>query len=297
MKKFLIGYIFLLCSIIINAQSLSVSSFRLLESDLTANTTGTIEKDQNGEVTALIKVVTTQNGFTFDGGALGVVKTIQKPSEIWVYVPKGLKKITISHPKLGMLRDYYFNIPIEAARTYEMVLTSGEIHTIIKQNTNSQYLVVKVTPPEATVELNNEILPTSNGFAQKFVKLGTYDYRIQAQDYHTAAGKVTVDDPNNKKMLEVNLNPAYGWIEIPSHKDYNGAQVYIDNIFVGKIPIKSKNLSSGEHNVKIVKELYYPFSETVVVKDNEITQIVPKLAANYSEVTITVISSWYVSMV
>ena len=86
-----------------------MSSFKLLETDLTANTAGTTERDQNGETAALIKVVTTQTGFSFDGGSLGIVKTAQKPSEIWVYVPRGLKKITISHPQLGMLRDYYFD--------------------------------------------------------------------------------------------------------------------------------------------------------------------------------------------
>lgn len=109
------------------AQTISVSSFKLLETDLTANTAGTIEKDQNGETAALIKVVTTKTGFTFDGGALGIVKTVQKPSEIWVYVPKGLIKITISHPQYGMLRDFYLNIPIEAARTYEMVIEIEEL--------------------------------------------------------------------------------------------------------------------------------------------------------------------------
>ena len=120
MKRIICYSIFILQIIICQAQTISVSSFKLLDTDLTANTTGTMEKDQNGETAALIKVVTTQTGFIFDGGALGIVKTMQKPSEIWVYVPRGLKKITISHPQLGILRDYYLNVPIEAARTYEM---------------------------------------------------------------------------------------------------------------------------------------------------------------------------------
>ena len=41
------------------AQSISVCSFKLLDTDLTANTAGTMEMDQNGETAALIKVVTT----------------------------------------------------------------------------------------------------------------------------------------------------------------------------------------------------------------------------------------------
>lgn len=84
------------CLICLNssAQSISVKSFSLLDTDLTANTAGTIEKDQNGETAALIKVVTTQTGFTFDGGVLGIVKTKQTPGEVWVYIPKGSKKST-----------------------------------------------------------------------------------------------------------------------------------------------------------------------------------------------------------
>lgn len=288
MKKIAIIICLFLCALTFNAQSISVSSFKLLDTDLTANTAGTMELDQNGETAALIKVVTTQTGFTFDGGAMGIVKTVQKPSEIWVYVPRGLKKITISHPQLGMLRDYYFPCIVEAARVYEMVLISGEVQTIVKEKANSQYIVIHVSPANAIVEFDNEVLPTTNGYAQKFVKLGTYEYRVQAKDYHTTAGKVTIDDPNNKKMLEVNLKPAFGWIEIPDNEEYNGAQVYIDNTLVGTIPMKSKELSSGEHNIKIVKELYNPFSQVVLVTDNKTTQLSPILSANYSEVSITV---------
>lgn len=288
MIRFL-SIIFLIINVsICYSQSISVSSFKLLDSDLTANTAGTMEQDQNGDVAALIKVVTTQTGFTFDGGAMGVVKTKQTPGEIWVYVPHGSKKITIKHPQLGVLRDYYYPISIESARTYEMVLVSGTVQTLVKQTSNNQYLVIKVKPSDAVVEVNNEILSTSDGIAQKFVKLGTYEYRIQAKDYHTAAGKVTVDNPNEKKILEVNLQPAFGWIEIPSDTVYNDAQVFIDNKLEGTIPLKSKNFSSGEHSIKIVKPLYNPFSQTVIVKDNETTLVTPNLSPNFSEVTVTV---------
>ena len=49
--------------------------------------------------------------------------TKQQVSEIWVWVPKASRKITIKHPQLGQLRDYFFPTEIEAERTYEMVLT------------------------------------------------------------------------------------------------------------------------------------------------------------------------------
>jgi hypothetical protein len=270
------------------AQTISVASFKLLDSDLTANTAGTMEQDQNGETAALIKVVTTQTGFSFDGGSMGIVKTIRKSSEIWVYIPRGSKKITISHPQLGLLRDYYYPVSIEAARTYEMILTTGSVQTIVKQTANSQYLVLKVSPTNSIVELDNEVLPNSNGVAQKFVKLGTYDYRVKAPNYHTAAGKVTVDDPDNKKVVEISLLPAFGWVELLGNEENKGAQVYIDNALVGTIPFKSQNLPSGEHHIRVVKPMYDSYSQTIDITDNQTTQLTPHLNADFSVVTINV---------
>ena len=86
------------CSVAAYSQKMSVESFKLDETDLTANLAGTTVLDQNGEKCALIKIFTTETGFSFDVGSLGVVKTEQKVGEIWVYVPFGIKKIVLSHP-------------------------------------------------------------------------------------------------------------------------------------------------------------------------------------------------------
>ena len=70
--------------------NIAVASFRLLDTDLTANLQGTSRIDQNGHTCALIKVVTTQTGFTFDVGIMGITDTEQKAGEIWVWVPFGV---------------------------------------------------------------------------------------------------------------------------------------------------------------------------------------------------------------
>ena len=85
------------------SQNINVKSFELLENDLTAITPGTEELDNNGNKAALIKVVTTQSGFSFDCGILGIIKTKYQTSEHWVYVPAGVRHITIKHPRLGIL--------------------------------------------------------------------------------------------------------------------------------------------------------------------------------------------------
>ena len=101
------------------AQGISVVNFKLLETDLTANMHGTRKVDQNGETAALIRIVTKERGFTFEGGSLGIVGTEFKNGEIWLYVPRRAQKITISHQSFGVLRDYYYPISIQGGKTYE----------------------------------------------------------------------------------------------------------------------------------------------------------------------------------
>ena len=127
---------------------ISVKTFRKLESDLDARVHHPLN-DQNGDVCAIIKVVTTQSGFLFDGGTMGIVKTVPKNAEIWVYVPWGIKRLTITHPQLGLLRDYMIPMPIEKATVYELVLISGRVETTVIEEISSQWLVLTPEPANA----------------------------------------------------------------------------------------------------------------------------------------------------
>ena len=117
------------------SQSISVSRFRLLENDLTALNHETQRLDQNGEVCAVIKVVTPVDGFYFDGGSLGIVANVPHAGECWLYVPHHSQKITISHRNFAVLRDYYYDVPIESGRTYEMLIdiNTGVFSNIVAQ--------------------------------------------------------------------------------------------------------------------------------------------------------------------
>ena len=287
MKRGVIFMLLMLIAVVASAQNISVASFRLLENDLTANTAGTIEHDQNGKVAALIKVVTTEQGFVFDGGMVGVVKTKQGVGEVWVYVPQGIKRITIQHPQLGVLRNYDIPISIEGARTYEMVLTTGRVETIVTHAVNKQFVVFNVKPIDAVIELGDEVLTVdSEGYATKSMPYGTYDYRITRANYHTTAGKVTVS-AQGKAEVNVTLRPNFGWIRFEGDSQYHGAHIYIDNERVGQLPFVTDDIKSGEHRVKIVKSLYKTFEKSVIVSDDETTEVDVQLVPNFATVTLT----------
>ncbi len=288
MKKTFSLLVVLLFSTILSAQNIAVKSFSLLENDLTANTPGTIVYDQNGEKCSLIKIETTQTGFTFDVGFLGVVAVVEKPGEIWLYVPEKIHSITIAHPKLGILRDYEFGIQILKARTYLMQLTTGSVVTIVEEKLMKQYLMFRLEQKNAVVEVGGESwIPDANGECRKLLSFGSYDYRVKAKDYHDEVGKVTLDNADETKILQINLRPAYGWIEVKGSGDLSGAVVYVDDEMVGRVPLKTSKLSSGHHNVRIVKDLFRTYVENVVVEDNQTKLLSPTLIGEFSTVSIT----------
>ena len=283
-------FLFLLlgCSMAMSAQNITVAEFKLRESDMTAASLEGRRIDQNGQPAALIRIETTEKGFVFEAGALGIVDSKQETGEVWVWVPRASRKITIKHPQLGVLYDYRYPIEIEAERTYWMKLVTGKVVTTIEEQVRQQYLIFQLTPHDAILEVDDKPKEVSpDGVWQQFVDFGTYTYRVQAPNYYPDAGKVVVDDPNNKKIVTVNLKPNFGWIEVKG-ANLQDASVYIDNALVGKAPCKSEALKSGEHTVKIVKGMYDPYSERVTVRDNETTTLSPTLSADFATVTLTV---------
>ena len=196
MKRTIIAILLALVCVCLHAQELAVTSFKLSETDLTANLQGTTVLDQNGEKCALIKVVTVAKGLTFDVGVLGVRKVdTSHVGEIWVYVPYGVRKITISHPQYGQIRDYVVPENIEKARTYVMQLK------VKKAPDNTQMLTVMYKPQNAIVVIDNKIMKGSNGVVNVKLPIGSHEYQVLAEGYDTENGTVNVKQSSPTKLV------------------------------------------------------------------------------------------------
>ena len=285
MKRTIIILLVNLFCVLLQAQTINVKSFRMLDNDLTANTNGTYELDQNGEKAALIKVVTNQTGFSFDCGSLGVVKTMQKPSEIWVYVPRGVRRITISHPTLGVLRDYDFPVSVEGARTYEMVLTTDQVETIVKHDVGGQYLIMNVSPPSAIVNIDGVEVPVEDGVVTKLITYGKHNYSVSDPYYKEEQGVINMG--KEKLTLNVSLTPNYGLLFISTTPDH-GASVYIDDNLspAGTTPFQTSKLRKGNHNLRIKLALYETKDTTINVADGKSDVVIP-MSPLYGTVEVT----------
>ena len=209
MKKFLLSalMLFALCSVAL-AQTIEVTDFTFNEHDLTALQPGTMVLDQNGDKCALIKIITTVKGFTFDVGSLGVMKTDDKHTgEIWVYVPYGINKITLSHPEYGQLRNFSIPVSIEKGRTYIMKLKTKRLE-------NSNTLTLKYSPANGIVLIDGEMVMGTNGVVEKELSIGEHRYSIVAQGYNQLDGlaKIKAEEPT---VISVQLAPSANSSVVP----------------------------------------------------------------------------------
>lgn len=250
----------------IEAQTLYVESFKLLETDLTANTAGTMKKDQNGDVAAIIKVVTSETGFTFENGMLGIVETVQETGEVWVYVPHGTNKLTIRHQQLGVLRDWSVPITIEKGRTYELRLVSGSVRTIVEQAVTSQYVVFTVNPSNAVVYLDDDgeaHALDSEGQLSMRMPSGNHTYRVSAPSYMPESGAFEVKD--KKVVQSVSLQSALATLTVTAKGD---AEIWINDKLHGNGSC-TVGLESGLYMVEARKKSHRTVSREITLARQE----------------------------
>ena len=238
------------------AQNMKVVQFDELTNDLTANRYGTSKTDENGETAALIKIVTPETGFTFDGGSLGIVAVDQKPGEIWLYVPRRAQRLTISHAAFGVLRNYTYPVPIEGAKTYEMLLDIG----------TGVYATITTPVAKSEVYIDNEFAGTAPIY-NRYLNYGKHTiHAVNGKIEGTVEQYVTPD----KKALAIDVE-----MKDMSHL-YGDVRVLVDNnadiFFLGKrvaSGLWDTQLKEGSYVVETRKANYEDSKTSFTVKRGE----------------------------
>ena len=274
-KRWRILSIAILFSAFVHAQKISVSRFVLAESDLTAQNKSTSVEDQNGDKCALIRVQTTQKGFSFDVGSAGVQKIDDNhDAEIWVYVPFGVRHISIRHPQLGSLVNYYFPINIEKARTYIMEITSDKVFVNYYDDSRKQKLNIKVVPANASFTLNGmNVKLNSEGVASQELSFGTYTYKVVADRYYPKEGQIVINDSVHVQQLIVNdLKPIMGKISV--HTNPYNAEIMLDGVSIPSNTALAPYATQIGHHKLVVRQTGYKTEErNIKVEQDKTTDI------------------------
>ena len=186
--------LFILFAAVSSAQKLTVESFKLAGSDLTAQTQP--RKDLNDRNCALIKVGIGLQGVQFEGGIMGNVEN--KTGEYWVYMPQGNRQLKVKHtnyaPVMVTFADYGVE-KLESNRTYELIITaSGSTQVAQKQR-----LTIRYSPSSATVLVDNKMVKGTNGVAQTTLPVGQHSYIVACDGYESEEGmvKLKASAPSN----------------------------------------------------------------------------------------------------
>lgn len=266
-----------------SGQNLSVKSFYLAEKDLTAILPETKVLDQNNEVCALIKVESGLDGLTFDVGTLGVREVRYEVGEAWVYVPFGVRHITIKHPKLGIIRDYTFSVSIEKGRTYILKLDHPDVGGVF-DSSKHQNVVIQVFPVDAKVEVNGITLKVdSEGKCMQELSYGMHEVLVSAERYYSTHERIQVNEQNS--VFKIDLKPAFGWIQVSGS---GNEKLYVDGKLVSMRPGGRVALDSGHYQIRVEKPLHKPYETNVEIKDNQVCQVAPHFVINYREIEFTV---------
>lgn len=264
----------------VHAQKISVSRFELAENDLSAQNRKTQVLDQNGEKCALIRVQTTQKGFMFDVGSAGVQKIDEDHvGEIWVYVPYGVRHISIRHPELGALPNYDFPIGIRKARTYIMEITSDKVFVNRYDDTRKQKLKIRVVPADAMFTLNGmNVVLDEKGEAEQDLAFGTYTYKVESSRYFSKEGQVVIEDSVNTQQLVIDdLKPIMGQLSV--HTDPGKAEVLVDGKAIpSNSSITPYSLQIGRHKLIVKCQGYKTEEKYVEITQDQTTNVNMKLS-------------------
>ena len=195
MRNILLSFVLLFAAIsTVFAQKLTVESFKLAGSDLTAQTQP--RKDLNDRNCALIKVGVGLQGVQFEGGIMGNVEN--KTGEYWVYMPQGNRQLKVKHanyaPVMVTFADYGVE-KLESNRTYELIITaSGGTQVAQKQR-----LTIRYSPSSATVLVDNKMVKGTNGVAQTTLPVGQHSFVVACDGYESEEGtvKLKASAPSN----------------------------------------------------------------------------------------------------
>ena len=265
MRKILLSIVLLFAAISsVFAQKLTVESFKLASSDLTAQTQP--RKDLNNRNCALIKVGLGLQGVQFEGSIIGSVEN--KTGEYWVYMPQGNRMLKVKHanyaPLMVNFADYGVE-KVESNRTYELVVTASGVVQVEQK----QKLTIRYTPGFATVLVDNKMVKGMNGVAQTTLPVGQHSFVVACDGYESEEGmvKLKASAPSNLQITLTKEATAIqqSVVSQPTVVLQPVAQTPVTNRDDITIPVKDDisidmvRVEAGTFTMGATPEMKYPF--------------------------------------
>ena len=264
---------------VIFADSLDVSGFKHIPNDISA--TRFARYDANDQLCALIKVISDidELGFESNRGIVGDIE--KKGGEYWIYVSPGERRLSIWGRGL-MKYKFVFPLLPKSGKVYQIIVTrKGSVKA---DGFTTGFILLKTEPPGAKIWIDNEYRGLTP--FQQEMPAGFYNYKVEKELFYPEQGNFLVKI-NNTITENVVLKPHFGSLEINTYPD-SGAMIILDGVPTKfKTPHIFDTVSSGNHTVSLVLDLYEPVDSEVTINDNEKSTLNITMKPLFGKITIT----------
>ena len=240
------------------AQELTVKSFVLAPTDITAQTEG--RKDLNGDACALVKI-------SFVGDVADVEGNVIKPlvkrnNETWAFMTqesRQMKVVTKDYLPLMVTFGDYGIEKLQSNRTYVLTLTkpSGAQEPV---DAGGNFYAISVQPKTATLWIDGKPQEvSSDGEYSAMLAYGSHTYKVEAGGYISKSGSFTIGK-GDMTPISVSLVSALATLNVSCPTP--AVSLYVDKKSVGSLPWNG-NLKEGMHLLEVRKDGYRSQQKTI----------------------------------
>ena len=240
------------------AQKLSVESFVLAPTDITAQTEG--RKDLNGDACALVKISFVGDVADVEGN---VIKTlVKRNNETWAFMTqesRQMKVVTKDYLPLMVTFGDYGIEKLQSNRTYVLTLTkpSGAQEPV---DAGGNFYAISVQPKDAKVTIDG-VLQASSSDSEYSAMLayGSHTYKVEAGGYISKSGSFTIGK-GDMTPISVSLVSALATLNVTCPTP--AVSLYVDKKSVGSLPWYG-SLKEGMHLLEVRKDGYRSLQKTI----------------------------------
>lgn len=241
------------------------------------------QRDGNGELFAIVKIVSREagdnlNAYSFD---FNFCEHRQGPSvfdgERWLYVQRNAMRVTITREGYAAVK-HELEYTVQPGKVYELVLSPAP--RVVKK----RHLLFQVTPADSKAlilfkaegdadyrtfkdgQVNDE------GMLSDKLVLGRYFYKITSQNYHPSEGIIELADEEGTYTESVTLRPNFGTLTLTAT---DGCEIFVDGESKG-FGSWTGNFYPGFYNVECRKPNHKSTVETIEVKEGETASVALK---------------------
>lgn len=256
----------LLVSLMVSAQQMSISDFKRLKRPLWKRSQVVVDKQK-----ALLDLYTTEKGFTFVADGKNAVEAEEGEGVVKLKVPHKTQYITIKHGDYGQLT---WRVPEKRLKRKKHYQATLEAYDPTKEyKVKQQWVVFNLSPDNVILTVDSVLSRLENTrVVQRYLPVGKHTYRVEAPFYEAVEDSFLLSD-TARQVIDIRLQPFYSYLTVKSL--WPGANVYIDGVPAYNLETTSLRTTAGPHHVALYwdGDCYYEATVTLERAEKKVVEV------------------------